>query len=133
MDATKWIRASRLVSRAASRLPHVAALALLSLALVASADARPVGGSLSEVAGRHQARFSGKFDPDRDGLPNRYERHRSHTNPHKRDTDGDGYSDGFEVNVLHTNPRDAGSPVVGSEGSSSKPSTPEGGSPSLSP
>jgi hypothetical protein len=122
MGCTRRVSASPL-ARAASRLPHVAALALLSLALVASADARPVGGSLSELAGRHQARFSGKFDPDRDGLPNRYERHRSHTNPHKRDTDGDGYSDGFEVNVLHTNPRDAGSPGIVTKEPSGSPSS----------
>ena len=44
-------------------------------------------------------------DRDHDGLSNRYERTRSHTNPRRRDTDRDRLSDGFEVRRSHTNPR----------------------------
>jgi hypothetical protein len=43
-------------------------------------------------------------DLDHDGLSNRFEVTRSHTNPHKRDTDGDGLSDGYEWKH-GTNPR----------------------------
>jgi thrombospondin type 3 repeat protein len=44
-------------------------------------------------------------DRDRDGLANRFERKRSHTNPRKADTDRDRLKDGFEVKKSHTNPR----------------------------
>jgi len=44
-------------------------------------------------------------DRDKDGLSDRYELARSHTNPRKRDTDGDGLSDSYEVKRSHTNPR----------------------------
>jgi Right handed beta helix region/Bacterial TSP3 repeat len=44
-------------------------------------------------------------DADGDGLSNRFERHRSHTKPHKRDTDRDRLSDGFEVRRSKTSPR----------------------------
>jgi hypothetical protein len=44
-------------------------------------------------------------DSDRDGLTNRYEKVRSHTNPHHADTDRDGLRDGFEVHRVRTNPR----------------------------
>jgi hypothetical protein len=46
-------------------------------------------------------------DRDRDGLSNRFERKRSHTNPRKADTDGDHLRDSFEVRRSHTNPRKA--------------------------
>ncbi len=48
-------------------------------------------------------------DTDGDGLTNRYEVRRSHTNPRLRDTDGDGLSDGQEV-LGGTNPLDPNSP-----------------------
>lgn len=44
-------------------------------------------------------------DNDRDGLSNRFERERSHTNPRSADTDGDRLRDGFEVRKSKTNPR----------------------------
>jgi parallel beta helix pectate lyase-like protein/thrombospondin type 3 repeat protein len=44
-------------------------------------------------------------DRDSDGLSNRFELKRSHTNPRKRDTDGDGLGDRFELRRSHTNPR----------------------------
>jgi hypothetical protein len=43
-------------------------------------------------------------DRDGDGLSNRFERKRSHTNPRKRDTDKDRLSDRFEVKRSHTSP-----------------------------
>jgi Right handed beta helix region/Bacterial TSP3 repeat len=45
-------------------------------------------------------------DRDHDGLSNRFELKRSHTNPRKKDTDGDGLSDGVEVR-RGSNPRRA--------------------------
>jgi hypothetical protein len=44
-------------------------------------------------------------DTDRDGLKDGAEVKRYHTNPRKKDTDGDGLSDGAEVKRYHTNPR----------------------------
>jgi Polysaccharide lyase/Bacterial TSP3 repeat len=44
-------------------------------------------------------------DLDRDGLSNRYELKRSHTQPRRSDTDGDKLRDGFEVRRSHTDPR----------------------------
>ncbi|HEY6570849.1 MAG TPA: hypothetical protein VIZ22_11180 [Candidatus Limnocylindrales bacterium] len=35
-------------------------------------------------------------DSDKDGLPNKFERQKSHTNPHRKDTDRDGTKDGNE-------------------------------------
>ena len=35
-------------------------------------------------------------DSDKDGLPNSFERHKTHTNPHKKDTDHDGVRDTYE-------------------------------------
>jgi hypothetical protein len=44
-------------------------------------------------------------DRDRDGLSDRFELRRSHTNPRKKDTDRDGLGDRFEVRRSKTNPR----------------------------
>jgi hypothetical protein len=44
-------------------------------------------------------------DLDRDGLSNRYELKRSHTQPRRSDTDADHLLDGFEERRSHTNPR----------------------------
>ncbi len=44
-------------------------------------------------------------DRDHDGLSDRYEVKRSHTNLRKPDTDRDALRDGFEVRQSHTNPR----------------------------
>jgi hypothetical protein len=48
---------------------------------------------------------AGGPDTDRDGLTNRFELKRSHTNPRKADTDGDRLRDRFELKRSHTNPR----------------------------
>jgi parallel beta helix pectate lyase-like protein/thrombospondin type 3 repeat protein len=53
--------------------------------------------------------FGKRRDRDRDGLSNRFELKRSHTNPRARDTDRDGLSDRFELRRSHTNPRRADS------------------------
>ena len=58
---------------------------------------------------RRHARGKLKRDSDGDGLPNRFERRRSRTNPHRKDTDGDGLSDWTEVRRTKTNPRRADS------------------------
>jgi hypothetical protein len=44
-------------------------------------------------------------DSDDDGLSNRFELRRSHTNPRKKDTDRDGLGDRFELRRSKTNPR----------------------------
>jgi len=51
--------------------------------------------------------FGKRRDRDRDGLSNRFELKRSHTNPRRADTDRDGLSDRFELRRSHTNPRRA--------------------------
>ena len=52
---------------------------------------------------------AGARDKDRDGLRDRYELKRSHTNPRRADTDGDGLRDRYELKRSHTNPRRADS------------------------
>ena len=44
-------------------------------------------------------------DRDQDGLSNRFELKRSHTNPRTDDTDGDGLGDRVELRESNTNPR----------------------------
>jgi Bacterial TSP3 repeat len=44
-------------------------------------------------------------DSDRDGLSNRRELRKTHTNPHRWDTDRDRLGDGYEVRKSRTNPR----------------------------
>jgi Bacterial TSP3 repeat len=51
------------------------------------------------------ASAAARHDRDHDGLRDRAEVHRYHTNPHKKDTDGDRLRDGAEVHRYHTNPR----------------------------
>jgi hypothetical protein len=46
-----------------------------------------------------------RADTDRDRLRDRFELKRSHTSPHKKDTDRDGLRDRFELKRSHTNPR----------------------------
>jgi hypothetical protein len=46
-------------------------------------------------------------DSDGDGLKNRFERKRSHTNPRRADTDRDRLRDGAELRRFRTNPRKA--------------------------
>jgi len=47
-------------------------------------------------------------DTDRDGLRDRAEIRRYHTNPRRRDTDRDGLWDRAEIRRYHTNPRRRG-------------------------
>jgi hypothetical protein len=46
-----------------------------------------------------------KKDRDGDGLSNRSEKRKHHTNPRRADTDRDRLKDGYEVRKSHTNPR----------------------------
>ncbi len=48
------------------------------------------------LAGGGMPAMSASNDPDRDGLPSRFERERSRTDPLRPDTDGDGTNDGNE-------------------------------------
>jgi hypothetical protein len=66
----------------------VLTVALLACAVATTASAAP------------------RRDSDHDGLRDRAEKHRYHTNPHKKDTDGDRLRDGREVHRYHTNPRE---------------------------
>ncbi len=50
-------------------------------------------------------KLRGSSDPDRDGLRNWTELHRTKTDPRRYDTDGDGVGDGSEL-LAGTNPRD---------------------------
>jgi Right handed beta helix region/Bacterial TSP3 repeat len=73
---------------------------MLSLrrAVLASVLAVAVLGPASTASAR-------KRDRDHDGLTNRYELRRSHTNPRRKDTDRDRLKDGAEVRRYHTKPR----------------------------
>lgn len=82
----------------------LSAALLLALSVTALAKARSPGPTKG-LTERHRLAPGGKLDWDGDGLRNRLERLRVHTDPHRRDTDGDGLSDGREWRVLHTNPR----------------------------
>jgi hypothetical protein len=64
-------------------------------------------GSIATTAGGATPRDRGPrgADTDGDGLRDRAEVRRFHTNPRKRDTDGDGLQDGAEVRRFHTKPR----------------------------
>ena len=59
-----------------------------------------VGGAA--LPGAAEAR---KKDRDGDGLSNRSEKGKHHTNPRRADTDRDRLKDGYEVRKSHTNPR----------------------------
>ncbi len=52
--------------------------------------------ALSMLAIVPAAASAATADTDKDGLPNTFEIHKSHTNPRKKDTDGDGKLDGKE-------------------------------------
>src|SRR4029450_3472776 len=73
-------------ARELGRAPWLALFLLLALVLPAASEGR-------------------SRDSDRDGLSNRYEQNRSHTNPRKADTDADGLRDGFELRRSRTDPR----------------------------
>ncbi len=90
----------------------LAALAAIALAVVAVASAATRVVDRTPVVKRVNPRsIERQRDSDRDGLSNRFETHRSHTNPRLRDTDGDGLSDREELQ-LGSNPLDPASPVV---------------------
>jgi hypothetical protein len=77
------------------RLPMPKHLLVLLLALA----------GLAVCATAASAHSSAGRDRDHDGLSDRAEIHRYHTNPRRRDTDRDGLSDRAEVKRYHTNPR----------------------------
>ena len=76
------------------RLLESARACLIGLALIAVVA--QVSPASAEARGR---------DADGDGLRNRFERKRSHTNPQRADTDRDGLRDRFELRRSKTNPR----------------------------
>jgi hypothetical protein len=81
---------------------HRAATLRRSYGSVAAAIALTTAGLLSVLAPAAEARVR---DADRDGLSNRYERKRSHTNPRRADTDRDALRDPVELRRSKTNPR----------------------------
>ena len=70
---------------------------------VACATALSIGVLMPATSSAHGR--GARLDSDRDGLTNKYERTRSHTNPRRADTDRDGLRDRYEVKTSHTNPR----------------------------
>jgi hypothetical protein len=103
------------------RLLLIAVLALLVLPSTAQSqtDRGPVGAAwISARAPTYRALNAGhavlywklrsSADPDKDGLRNWTELHRTKTNPRKFDTDGDGAGDGAEL-LAGSNPRDPAS------------------------
>src|SRR4051794_27601681 len=86
------------------------ALLILVLAGVAVASAATRVIDHSAVSKRVSTRSTTRLkDTDRDGLSDRYESQRSHTDPRRWDTDGDGIGDGAEVQQ-GSNPLDPNSP-----------------------
>jgi hypothetical protein len=96
-------------------------LALLVLPATAQSQPGqdPVGGSrISSVSPSYRSlnaahavlywKLRSSADPDRDGLRNWTELHRTKTDPRKFDTDGDGVGDGTEL-LAGSNPRDQAS------------------------
>jgi Bacterial TSP3 repeat len=77
--------------------------------MVPATHARPRDTDGDGLGNRHERKRSHtnprRADTDRDGLNDRFELRRSHTNPRRRDTDRDGLSDRFELRRSHTNPR----------------------------
>lgn len=79
---------------------------------MASVPVRPLGRTLAAallalivLAGLLPDAEARKRDRDNDGLSNRFERKKSHTNPRRADTDGDKLRDRFELRRSKTNPR----------------------------
>jgi outer membrane biosynthesis protein TonB len=91
----------------------LAVLAVIALAVVAMASAATRVVDRTPVAKRVNLHSSVERprDSDGDGLSDRYEARRSHTNSRLRDTDGDGLSD--RVELQHgSDPLDPASPVT---------------------
>jgi Bacterial TSP3 repeat len=88
-------------------LPVLAGVAVLA-ASGSVAEARPRDTDRDGLTDRHERKRSHtnprRADTDRDRLRDRFELRRSNTNPRKRDTDGDGVSDRRELR-RGTNPR----------------------------
>src|SRR5262245_56997962 len=61
--------------------------------------------SIEATASAAASPDSRRADTDRDGLSDRAEVRRYHTDPRRRDTDRDGLRDGAEVRRYHTDPR----------------------------
>lgn len=105
---------SRPAGRAGLRREVAAVIGFLTIAAVLSlpasqSDARirdRDGDGLSNRGERKRSHTNPRrADTDRDGLRDRFELKRSHTNPRKKDTDRDGLRDRFELRRSHTNPR----------------------------
>jgi hypothetical protein len=101
--------------RSSAGLVSARPLAVIALALTAAvgftpaAEARKRDRDKDGLSNRHERKRSHtnprRADTDRDGLRDRFEVKRSHTNPRRKDTDRDGLRDRFEVRRSHTNPR----------------------------
>ena len=103
---SRWIRTA---CARGLRVPMLAC-ALAALMLVPqAAQARVADSDHDGLSNRLEKRKAHtnprKADTDGDGLRDKYELRRAHTNPRKKDTDRDGLSDGFEVNGSRTSPR----------------------------
>jgi hypothetical protein len=72
----------------------------------ATATATAATGEAGADRDRASAAVVPGRDTDRDGLSDRAEVRRYHTDPRRRDTDRDGLSDGDEVRRYHTSPRE---------------------------
>jgi hypothetical protein len=105
---------SRLAGCACTRLEVAALTGFVAMATIvilppSQPDARihdTDGDGLSNRGERKRSHTNPRrADTDRDGLRDRFELKRSHTNPRKKDTDRDGLSDRFELKRSHTNPR----------------------------
>ncbi|HEY1276816.1 MAG TPA: hypothetical protein VGF25_18040, partial [Thermoleophilaceae bacterium] len=91
-------------------LAGIAVLAALAVwCLTGPAQARPHDKDGDGLRDRYERRKSHtnprRADTDGDRLRDRYELRRSHTNPRRRDTDRDGLGDRYELRRSHTNPR----------------------------
>lgn len=108
-------RAIPVVMAIAATLACVVAVASAATRVVDRVVASKRVGTLKMPIGTRR-----QTDTDGDGLTDRFETRRSHTNPRLRDTDGDGLNDRSEL-MQGSNPRDPNSP--GSP-STPKPRTP---------
>jgi Bacterial TSP3 repeat len=105
---------SRPAGRARSRREVAVLVAYMAVATIVTlppsqADARMRdrdGDGLSNRGERTRTHTNPRrADTDRDGLRDRFELKRSHTNPRRKDTDRDGLRDRFELRRSKTNPR----------------------------
>jgi hypothetical protein len=80
-------------------------LALLPPVAAASSKDRDGDGLSNRFEKTRSHTNPGRADTDRDRLGDRFELRTSQTNPRRPDTDGDGLRDGFEVHRSKTSPR----------------------------